>query len=177
MGRGGKRRVLGLTISVTVVGCSVWCVVNSRPGASEAASTGKEPQTVDLSCGPAALLAVAGAHDAETSSRLRAILRRDQLAIRPVSSLYDLAAWGRQAGLDPIGLRLDAQQLHRLPLPAIVHMKPGHFLALTEVRDARVVVIDQGMVTREIPRRDFDRRFSGYVLCLGVKHALFGQSY
>ncbi len=56
-------------------------------------------------------------------------------------------------------------------------MKPGHFLALTEVRDARVVVIDQGMVTREIPRRDFDRRFSGYVLCLGVKHALFGQSY
>ena len=118
-----------------------------------------------LSCGPAALLVVSRAHDAEAALRLAAILQRDGLANAPVTSFYDLAASARRAGFDPIGLNVNARHLHELPLPVLVHVKPDHFLALMSITDDSAVAVDQGALTRTIPRRDFDTRFSGYVLC------------
>ncbi|MCK4342131.1 MAG: hypothetical protein KAY37_10465 [Phycisphaerae bacterium] len=150
---------------VAAIGGLAWLAGDFQPEKRRAVSPHSETHTDHLSCGPAALLAVAAGHDADTASHVRAILETAGLATRPISSLYDLAACARQAGLDPIGLKVESQQLHRLPLPAIVHMKPGHFLALMDVRQDRVVVIDQGSVRREISRRVFVRRFSGYVLC------------
>ena len=111
-------------------------------------------------------MVVAGAHDPKAASRLGTVLEHEGLTTRAVSSFYDLATAAQRVDLDLIGLKIGARDLSRLPLPAIVHVRPGHFLALVAVSDERVTVIDQGRVTREIPRAAFDRRFSGYVLCL-----------
>ena len=174
-----ERQIAHVTIGVILLIVVLWHAVRSRTSADapQIAPANAEFRTTGLGCGPAALLAAVNVHDANAASRLHAILQRDARAAGSMSSLYDLATWARHAGLDPIGLQVDARQLHRLPLPAIVHMKPSHFLALVEVRDDRVVVIDQGGVTCEISRRAFDRRFSGYLLWLRTRNVELEQQF
>ena len=94
------------------------------------------------------------------------MLANDPSANRPVSSLYDLATWARRAGFEPVGLEVSPRTLAQLPLPAVLHFEPGHFVALHEVNDAEVTVSDQLKTSRAIPRDEFERLFSGYVLCL-----------
>jgi ABC-type bacteriocin/lantibiotic exporter with double-glycine peptidase domain len=149
---------------VVLLACVVWYVVPPEPTSPHVVFVDGPAQTAGLGCGPAALMAVT-AQDPLTASQLRAVLEDDQLARGPVNSLYDLATWARRVGLEPVGIKVDRRDLARVPLPVVVHVEPGHFLALMEVGCDRVVVVDQGSVTSEIPRRDFDRRFSGYVLC------------
>lgn len=172
----GKQVVTGVTISVILAGCGVWYAVNPQSATPKSGTVGRQPDTARLSCGPTALMTIASAHDAGTVARLGQILESHELATRPVTSLYDLAACAKRAGLHPIGLEVEPRHLQQLPLPAVVHVKPDHFLALVQVSNDWAVVIDQGVVKREIPRRDFDRRFSGYVLCLQKRHTVLGQS-
>lgn len=117
------------------------------------------------SCGPAALLAAGATYGANASLRLRSVIEHEGLASRAVTSLYELAHCARQAGFEPLGVKVDAQHLGLLPLPAIVHVEPDHFLTLTRVRDDIVVIVDQG-ATYALPRAEFQRRFHGHALCL-----------
>ena len=172
-----KRAIPNAVAAVILLGCALGYAAHSPPQAHNAAPSITTLRAGYLSCGPAALLAVARVRDVQTALQLREILVRDDSAARGVSSFYDLASWARHVGLDPIGLKVNPHELHRLPLPAVAHVKPDHFLALMEVDDERVVVIDQGAVTREIPRREFDRHFSGHVLSVGTGHTSWGQSF
>ncbi|MGD8452216.1 MAG: cysteine peptidase family C39 domain-containing protein [Phycisphaerae bacterium] len=161
-----SRQIAGLVVGLVLIGGVVWYTGHAHPVATRAVFVDRTLRTSHLSCGPAALMAVVEAHDREAACRLRELLDGDEPANRPVSSLYELATWARRAGLRPVALKVDTRQLPRLPLPVIVHVSPDHFLALTAVSDDRVCVIDQGPMMREIPRRDFDRQFRGYVLCV-----------
>jgi ABC-type bacteriocin/lantibiotic exporter with double-glycine peptidase domain len=172
-GSAGARRPFSAgAIAIVLIASVAWFVNRAGDPAGDPVGPDDPNLPAGLSCGPAALMVVADAHDAERASRLAAILQRDGLATSPVSSLYDLAASARRAGFDPVGLKVTARQLRELPLPAVVHVKPEHFLALMDVAGDRVVVGDQGALTRTIPRRDFDARFSGYVLCFNTRHLL-----
>jgi len=117
------------------------------------------------SCGPAALLAAGALSRPDAAARLHDAIECQGLATRAVTSLFDLAQCARQAGFEPVGVAVGAQQLDRLPLPAVAHVAPDHFLVLADVRDDHVVVVDQA---REfaLSRAEFGRRFCGYALCL-----------
>ena len=67
--------------------------------------------------------------------------------------------------MKPIGLKIEATDLTKIPLPAIVHVNQNHFLALTAIDDKKAVLIDQGNLTNQITRKDFEDMFTGYALC------------
>ncbi|MBZ0171697.1 MAG: hypothetical protein K8E66_04890, partial [Phycisphaerales bacterium] len=69
-----------------------------------------------------------------------------------ITSLHDLMEWGRAAGLDPVGLRIGPSELGRVPLPAVVHMEPNHFVALVSMDDRFARIVDGGVERRAIPR-------------------------
>lgn len=166
--------IVGVTIGViVVVGVGSYlarahALACHRPRTAgvRAASITPDPQAARLSCGPAALVVLAKAWDVQAAARLPALFERDRAATRAVTSFYDLAAWGREAGLDLVGLKVEPQRVARLPLPAIVQVRPGHFLVLDTAGSERVVLIDQGNVTRDLSRGEFERQFTGFALCL-----------
>ncbi|MBN1488410.1 MAG: hypothetical protein JXA69_00710 [Phycisphaerae bacterium] len=141
-------------------------VTTQQPASTASPSFPASPLASSPSCGPAALLTVADAHDSEAALRLREVLQHEGTSKSTVTTLYDLARWGRQAGLNLIGLKAEADALARLPLPAVVHVRPYHFLALLAVDDKQVSVVDHGTGARKIPRTRFDRLFDGYILCV-----------
>jgi ABC-type bacteriocin/lantibiotic exporter with double-glycine peptidase domain len=148
---------------LVLVACIIWRA--ARPASSGSASA-PEARTMHLGCGPAALLVIVSARDPQAGIRLQELLEHERAGTGPVSSFHDLAAWARRVGIDATGVRVHPQALSWLPLPAIVHTSPEHFLALMAVSDDRVVVVDQGLVQREVPRPEFERLFTGYALCL-----------
>ncbi|MCH7527425.1 MAG: hypothetical protein IID39_08315 [Planctomycetes bacterium] len=175
---GGNRQapIAGMAAGIALLGCAVWYVPDSPRRSPAALPVHEDLQIAGLGCGPAALTVVASACDANAATVLRDILQHHRAATSPVSSFYNLAAWAKQVGLAPIGVKVEVPALSQLALPAIVHVTPDHFLVLAAVNKDRVVVTEQGAATREIPRREFDRRFSGYMLCLRLGRAELGQS-
>jgi ABC-type bacteriocin/lantibiotic exporter with double-glycine peptidase domain len=121
-------------------------------------------QTSAFSCGPAALMAMAAADGPETAEQLGALLRDEGFAVRPVTSFHDLMAWAERADLRLDCRQVKPNQIGDIPLPAITHSASHHFYVLVGVDHDGVIVVDQGSVELQIPRAEFVREFSGYVL-------------
>lgn len=160
-------------VCVVSLSCLVWHLTQPQPGASDVLLITKKLQAAPLGCGPATLATLAAAHDPQAASRLEAVLQGDRLASNSISSFYDLACWGRQVGLDLIGLRVRACSISYLPLPLIAHFELGHFVVIHCLEDTEVIISDQLKTPRAIRRDEFERVFSGYVLC--EKRNIFGR--
>ncbi len=131
------------------------------PIASRRDST--RPPLVGLSCGPQALLALAESRDDGTAAALRSLLMEEAVA-RPVTSAFELLSWSKRAGLPLVCRHVDARDLESLPLPAIGHFRSGHFALISSV-DERWVMIRDDFTALNLPRREFECDFSGFVLC------------
>lgn len=160
---GGARvdRVLLVLALACVVGIIALFALGKRPSPKNVWLS-----TTDLSCGPASLVEACTVADPHRAAHLRSALAADPAAMRPATSLHDLAAWAEAAGFQPVGLRLQGSELSLLPLPAVVHLEPNHFVALIALDEAHALVIDQGSVQQQLPRETLESRFSGYVLSL-----------
>jgi ABC-type bacteriocin/lantibiotic exporter with double-glycine peptidase domain len=123
-------------------------------------------ETARMSCGPAALLAALSTLDSEAAWRLSEILAAEAPAAGAPSSFHDLATWAERVGRGAVGLRVGSESLVRVPLPAIAHLQPGHFVVLHKVSEARVVISERSTRPHSLTRADFERLFSGNVLCL-----------
>ena len=165
MRAGQPARIAAVLVVGLVLGGAWGQFLRSRQALREAGAKRAQLQVTGLSCGPAALVAVGDAHDPATASRLAAVLEGDRRARDPVSSFRDLADWASRAGLQAIGLKIELADLARVPLPAIVHVEPRHFLVLVAMSADRAVIADQSGVTRGISLEDFGRSFTGHVLC------------
>jgi peptidase C39-like protein len=132
----------------------------------EVVATGFDDQVPQhFSCGPASLYAAVQQIDEAAASRLLDAMVANEYPQRSITSFQDLSLLAKDAGLGSIGLRIDDSDLGEIPLPAIVHFDPNHFVTLVSVEDDRVAVIDAGSITRNLPRPTFEARFSGSVLC------------
>lgn len=153
------RAIFGAATLVALAGSILLLLQGARPDAPDTASN-------SFSCGPASLIEASSALDRAAGSRVHAVLVRDPAARRPVTSLHDLARWARDAGFEPVGLRLTGDELSQLPLPAVVHLSPNHFVALIALDETQALVIDQGSITQTLLRETLELRFSGHALCL-----------
>ena len=151
-----------LLLSVVLLGTALVAVRGDGAGDAPARSR-SVARTRHLSCGPAALMVVASGHSRRAAAELDAMLGRE--AARPVTSMLDLKRWGEGVGLRPVGLRVSAEELSRVPLPAIVHLAPDHFMVLRAIDGDWAECIDQGPAARVMPREAFEERFTGNVLC------------
>ena len=118
-----------------------------------------------LPCGASALLAMGAYEVPAVRERIQAAIANSRVASDPTCSLADLVELGRRAGLDLVGLSIQPDEVQHLPLPAIVHLKGGHFVTLVEVHRDHVVLLE-GVVARQVRERyEFDQLFSGNCLC------------
>jgi len=158
-------RILLMAIVIILLGHLSYHIIQSESHVPDVPSISGGVSADGLGCGPAALMAIAQVHGGRTAAKLYLLLTEDKRAKGAVTSLYDLTNWAKAAGMNALGLKIDSTELAKLPLPAIVHTKRDHFLALISVDDRQVVVVNQGSSKYKVSRREFEDMFSGYVLC------------
>jgi ABC-type bacteriocin/lantibiotic exporter with double-glycine peptidase domain len=147
-----------------IIGCFFHLLWN-KPCVPNAAFVNSGERTNDLGCGQAALMTIAQAHNEKMAGKLYCLLTENPRVENSITSFYDLASWSKTIGMKPVGLKIASKDLAQLPMPAIAHTKYNHFLVLMSVDNVQAVVFDQGPVKYIISRHDFEKMFSGYVLC------------
>jgi len=123
-------------------------------------------ETTQIGCGLAALLAVLSDHEPDAAVRLSQILAVDGGHDRVSSSFHDLATWAGRMGFEATGYQVESSALASLSLPAIAHLRAGHFVVVHSVNDKCVVVSERDARPYSMTRAGFERLFSGRVLCL-----------
>ena len=89
-------------------------------------------------------------------------------------SLAELSDAAQHLGMHPVAVRLTAQQLSRVPVPSILHVKQrpedsrcDHFmLFLGRTNDGRIVALDPLEVPRGMTGQQFESVWQGTVLAL-----------
>lgn len=108
-------------------------------------------------CGPAALATVLGHHGVRVAPRdLRAPGSLGSV------SLLELVEAARRLGFGARAVRAAPSELHRLPLPAVVHLNEDHWVVLTAVEPGGIGITDPGQGPIELARSEFEARWSGY---------------
>src|SRR5262245_60319868 len=124
-------------------------------------------QTDESDCGAAALATVALHYRRPIPlQRLRDLTGTD----RAGTNLLGLVRAAEQLGFSARGVKGGYDDLPRLPLPAIAHVRTeeglGHFVVLYRARRNSVVVADPGGGVRKWSREAFCQGWTGYLLVL-----------
>lgn len=119
------------------------------------------PQLELVECGAASLAMVLDFHGCSVplvEARAACAVSRDG-----VSATRILHA-ARSFGLEARGLRLEPSDLHKLPLPAILHWELNHFLVLERLTGRGAVVVDPACGRRHVAADVLHDAFSGVAL-------------
>lgn len=82
-------------------------------------------------------------------------------------SFHDLTTAFAANGIAAHGVRLNAEEIPTVQLPAVVHLRdPDHFMVLTKIEEGRVSLVDIHSQRLRVPFAVFLQRFSGNVLVL-----------
>jgi ATP-binding cassette subfamily B protein len=116
-------------------------------------------------CGAAALATVALHHRRPLGlEQMRDLAGTDRVG----TNLLGLRQAAEKLGFSARGVKGPYGALAGVPLPAIAHVKTdeglGHFVVLHRVRKTGVVVADPARGVRKLPRDEFCRRWTGYLL-------------
>lgn len=82
------------------------------------------------------------------------------------STMADLIAIGTSLDLHLDAARVQADGLARIPLPAVVHLRAGHYVVLASRARADWLIADPAQGVRRVPLFVFVRSASGAVLLL-----------
>jgi ATP-binding cassette subfamily B protein len=118
-------------------------------------------------CGAAALATVALHYRRPLGlEQMRDLAGTDRIG----TNLLGLLQAAEKLGFSAKGAKGSYDALGRAPVPAIAHVKTdeglGHFVVLHRVRKQGVVVADPGRGIQNLPRDEFCRRWTGYLLLL-----------
>ncbi len=112
-------------------------------------------------CGLACLAMVAAHHG--HGCDLAGLRQRFGLSARG-ASLVQLADIARRMGLAPRPLRLEPDELARLPLPCVLHWDLNHFVVLAGWRRGKARVLDPAFGERRLSPAELGRHFTGVAL-------------
>ena len=91
-------------------------------------------------------------------------LRQTCSVSRDGSTAADIVHAARQYGLESNGWRKDVDELHSIPLPAVLHWEFNHFVVLEGIRGDRFYLNDPAIGHRTVSADTFDKSFTGLVL-------------
>ena len=118
-------------------------------------------QTEAAECGLACLAMVASALGAHCS--LAQARSRFSLSLKG-ATMADLVRMAADMGLSSRALRAEPEHLAQLQLPCVLHWDFNHFVVLTEVNGAEVVIHDPAHGRRRIKASALSRHFTGVAL-------------
>ena len=118
-------------------------------------------QTEAAECGLACLAMVASALGAHCS--LAQARARFSLSLKG-ATMADLVRMAADMGLSSRALRAEPEHLAQLQLPCVLHWDFNHFVVLTEVNGAEVVIHDPAHGRRRIKASALSRHFTGVAL-------------
>jgi ATP-binding cassette, subfamily B, bacterial len=114
-------------------------------------------------CGAACLAMVLGFHSRHVPL---AELRESCGVTRDGANAYNLLKAARENGLEANVLSIEQPtELHRLPLPAILHWDFNHFVVLEKAAPGALVIVDPKSGRGTVSMQEAKRRFTGIVLC------------
>ncbi|MGC4808931.1 peptidase domain-containing ABC transporter [Micromonospora sp. DT228] len=118
-------------------------------------------QTHSTECGPSCLAMVLGGLGRTTEVREL----RPQFGVgRDGTSARRIIEVAGDYGLTGRGLRVDAEGLADVRLPAIAHWGKDHFTVVEKVERRRISVVDPGLGRRRLTRQEFFADFSGTIM-------------
>lgn len=118
-------------------------------------------QTESTECGLACLAMIAGHYG--HSIDLASLRRRHTVSLTGMT-LAHLIALAEKIQLEARPVKLDLDALHLLQLPAVLHWNFNHFVVLTQVRKASVIVHDPASGRKQISFDDLSKHFTGVAL-------------
>ena len=119
------------------------------------------PQLELAECGAASLAMVLDHHGCSAplvEVRVACGVSRDG------SSAAAIVRAARGYGLNAAGLRIDPEELGKLPLPAILHWEFNHFVVLERVDKRGVVLVDPGRGRRKVSWSSLGASYTGVAL-------------
>ena len=118
-------------------------------------------QTEAAECGVACLAMVASYFGFKTD--LATLRRRFSVSIKG-ATLAHLIAFAGDLKLTSRALRLEPEEMSQLKLPTILHWELSHFVVLTEVKSAGIVIHDPARGQRECTWAEVGNAFTGIAL-------------
>lgn len=118
-------------------------------------------QSEAAECGLACLAMVMGHHGYTVD--LGTLRRRFPISLRG-TTLDAVLSMAERVGLMGRGLQLNADELHELRLPAILHWDLNHFVVLVRVRGATLTIHDPAYGMRRYTLDEADKHFTGIAL-------------
>ncbi|MGK6356624.1 peptidase domain-containing ABC transporter [Sphingomonas sp. DT-207] len=118
-------------------------------------------QVEPAECGLACVCMVAGFHGHETSLAAARVSNATTLRGSTLQDLVDIAASYR---LGARAIRCEADELHQLQMPAILHWEMKHFVVLKEVTPKGIIIHDPANGARLADRSEVSRSFTGVAL-------------
>ena len=115
-----------------------------------------------LECGAAALCMVLAYHGKWIPLEQ---IRADCGVSRDGSNARNVLIAARAYGLKAQGYRMEPDALRQAALPAIIHWNFNHFVVLNGFKKDKAVINDPARGTVEVTLEEFDRSFTGIVLC------------
>ncbi len=92
-------------------------------------------------------------------------LRADCGVSRDGCNARNLLIAARAHGLRAEGYRMELEDLRDITFPAIIHWDFNHFVVLNGFKKKKAVINDPGRGTIEVDLDEFDKSFTGVVLC------------
>jgi ATP-binding cassette subfamily B protein len=126
-------------------------------------------------CGIACLEMVLRYYGARPS---RGELRGTGSAARDGMTALSIVEIARQFGLDAEGFSVDVDSLSRMPTPAILHFRRGHFVVLEGVEDGFAHIVDPAVGRLSLTLFELKRSYSGVAIGLeGISVKRASRSY
>jgi ATP-binding cassette subfamily B protein len=125
-------------------------------------------QIDEMDCGPAALAMICR-HFGRNVPLGR--IRRLCFTSSDGTSLKAICSAAGELGLSARALKITPRNLPRMPLPAIVHWEGNHWVVVLDVGDKRVRIADPASGIRNIPRPEFEQRWTGYAALFDYSEA------
>lgn len=115
-----------------------------------------------LECGAASLAMILAYHGKWLPLEK---VRADCGVSRDGSNLKDMADAAAAYGLKVDPYRCGMEDVKSLPVPAIIHWNFNHFVVLNGFKKNKAVINDPARGTVEVPLDEFDRAFTGIIVC------------
>ena len=115
-----------------------------------------------LECGAASLAMILAYHGKWLPLEK---VRADCGVSRDGSNLKDMADAAAAYGLKVDPYRCGMEDVKTLPVPAIIHWNFNHFVVLNGFKKNKAVINDPARGTVEVPLDEFDRAFTGVIVC------------